>query len=112
MPKGAVFVTALISERRHDWQKQAFIARVLTAGHFALYRCIANLRGKVQYNPHIVRTTAKFVAFLALILLFFLPLPQTVAPDWTITTSEASRKPLTGVTVREVWQQYSLEGFG
>jgi hypothetical protein len=39
----------------------------------------------------------------------FLPLPQTVAPDWMITTLDAARRPLVGVTVREVWQQYSLE---
>lgn len=39
----------------------------------------------------------------------FIPLPQIVAPDWTITTLDAGRRPLTGITVREVWQQYSLE---
>ncbi len=39
----------------------------------------------------------------------FIPLPQTVAPDWTVTTLDATRKPLTGITVREVWQPYSLE---
>jgi hypothetical protein len=38
-----------------------------------------------------------------------IPLPQTVAPAWTITTLDAARRPLTGVTVREVWQQYSVE---
>lgn len=39
----------------------------------------------------------------------FFPVPQIVAPDWTITTLDAARRPLTGITVREVWQQYSLE---
>lgn len=39
----------------------------------------------------------------------FIPLPQIVAPDWTVTTLDATRRPLTGITVREVWQQYSLE---
>jgi hypothetical protein len=39
----------------------------------------------------------------------FIPVRQTVAPDWTITTSDAAHSPLTGITVREVWQQYSLD---
>jgi hypothetical protein len=39
-----------------------------------------------------------------------IPVPQIVAPDWTITTLDAARRPLTGITVRQVWQQYSLEG--
>jgi hypothetical protein len=37
------------------------------------------------------------------------PLPLTVAPDWTIITLDAGHKPLFGITVREVWQQYSIE---
>ncbi len=50
------------------------------------------------------------VAVAAVILVAaFIPLPQTVAPAWTITTLDAARRPLTGVTVREVWQQYSLD---
>jgi hypothetical protein len=55
-----------------------------------------------------VRVVLVAVAALALAIAL-IPLPQTVAPDWTITTLDASRKPLTGITVREVWQQYSLE---
>lgn len=55
-----------------------------------------------------VRTT--IVSLAAVILASaFIPLPRTVAPDWTITTLDAARRPLTGITVREVWQQYSLE---
>ena len=38
-----------------------------------------------------------------------IPLPQTVAPDWKITTLDAARRPISGITVREVWQQYSIE---
>ena len=55
-------------------------------------------------------TRSKIIASAAVILVAaFIPLPQTVAPAWTITTLDAARRPLTGVTVREVWQQYSLE---
>ena len=52
----------------------------------------------------------KIVCVAAAVVLsgIFIPLPQTVAPDWTITTLDAARRPLTGITVREVWQQYSL----
>jgi hypothetical protein len=50
------------------------------------------------------------LAVAALMLVAALiPLPQTVAPSWTVTALDAGRRPLTGVTVREVWQQYSLE---
>lgn len=53
----------------------------------------------------------KIVGLAAAIVLvcIFIPLPQTVAPDWTIKTLDAARRPLTGITIREVWQQYSLE---
>jgi hypothetical protein len=44
-----------------------------------------------------------------ILIAVFLPLPQVVAPDWTITTLDAAHQPLAGITVREVWQQYSLE---
>lgn len=52
----------------------------------------------------IVRIAAAVV--LASVLI---PVPRTVAPDWTITTLDAARRPLIGITVREVWQQYSVE---
>jgi hypothetical protein len=39
----------------------------------------------------------------------FIPLPQTVAPEWSIKTLDSAHKPLVGITVREEWQQYSLE---
>ena len=52
----------------------------------------------------------KIVCVAVVVLLgAFIPVPQTVAPDWTITTFDAAHRPLTGITVREVWQQYSLE---
>jgi hypothetical protein len=44
-----------------------------------------------------------------LLLAAVLPVPGLVAPDWTVTTLDASRRPLSGIRVREVWQQYSLE---
>lgn len=55
-----------------------------------------------------VRTTIVILA-AATVASAFIPLPRTVAPDWTITTLDAARRPLTGITVREVWQQYSVE---
>jgi hypothetical protein len=50
-----------------------------------------------------------YIAAAILLVVVFIPVPHIVAPDWTITTLDASHKPLTGITVREVWQQYSLE---
>jgi hypothetical protein len=51
---------------------------------------------------------AYFLGAIALVSVL-IPIPQIVAPDWTITTLNASGRPLMGITVREVWQQYSLE---
>jgi hypothetical protein len=57
------------------------------------------------------RTTTIIVA-AAIAASIFIPVPRTVAPDWKITTLDAARRPLTGITVREVWQQYSIEDSG
>ena len=55
-----------------------------------------------------VRTTIVILT-AAILVSAFIPLPRTVAPDWTVTTLDAARRPLTEITVREVWQQYSVE---
>lgn len=47
---------------------------------------------------------------MGIILLF--PNKQIVAPEWTIDTLDANMHPLANITVREVWQQYSLENQG
>jgi len=49
------------------------------------------------------------IAVAVVLVSVLIPVPRTVAPDWTITTLDAARRPLIGITVREVWQQYSLE---
>jgi hypothetical protein len=54
-------------------------------------------------------TKILYVAAAIVLARVLFPLPQIVAPDWTITTLDASRRPLAGITIREVWQQYSLE---
>jgi len=38
------------------------------------------------------------------------PVSQSVAPEWDIYTLDCDGKPLAGITVREVWQQYGVEG--
>lgn len=48
------------------------------------------------------------LAITAAVLL--IPFEQTIAPEWTVYTRDATGHPVRGVTVREVWQQYSLEG--
>ena len=53
------------------------------------------------------RLALAIIAVVAGILLF--PLKQTIAPEWTIYTLDADRRPLANITVQEVWQQYSLE---
>lgn len=53
------------------------------------------------------RLAGTIIAVVAAILLF--PFKQTIAPEWTIYTLDADRHPLANITVREVWQQYSLE---
>src|SRR5439155_8221502 len=56
------------------------------------------------------RLALAIIAVVAAILLF--PFKQTIAPEWTIYTLDADRHPLANITVREVWQQYSLENEG
>lgn len=56
---------------------------------------------------HLTRTKVIYAA--AVLAVVFASLPQAIAPDGTVTTLNATRKPLTGITVREAWQQYSLE---
>jgi hypothetical protein len=57
-----------------------------------------------RINPKLAYATAAVLLVVA-----FFPVPCGVAPDWTVTTLDASHRPLSGITVREVWQQYSLE---
>jgi len=52
---------------------------------------------------------ALVIIAVAAVAIAIVPLPQTVAPDWTVVTLDAARRPLSGITVREVWQQYSVE---
>lgn len=42
-------------------------------------------------------------------IIAFIPTPQIVAPAWTVRTVSSAHSPLSGITVREDWQQYSLE---
>ena len=58
-------------------------------------------RGK---NPQI-----GFVILLVVAVYLLFPFPQTIAPEWTVTTLDAEWRPLANITVREVWQQYSIE---
>lgn len=57
------------------------------------------------------RTRSKVLRISCVVLLAtaILPLPQIVAPAWTVTTLDSTHKPLRGLTVREVWQQYSID---
>jgi hypothetical protein len=57
----------------------------------------------------LARTKIPYVAAAVVLAGVFVPFPQIVAPDWTVTTLTAARRPLTGITVREVWKSYSLE---
>lgn len=59
---------------------------------------------KRKVSSRFVRIGAAVVVAVA-----FIPMPQVVAPAWTVTTLNSARKPLQGVIVRENWQQYSLE---
>lgn len=46
---------------------------------------------------------------LAILVGLLIPIPQTVVPPWTAQVVTESGAPQPGATVREVWQQYSLE---
>jgi hypothetical protein len=53
---------------------------------------------------------SKLVYVSAIILACALvPYRQTIAPEWTVTTLDHTHRPLAGLTVREEWQQYSIE---
>jgi hypothetical protein len=66
---------------------------------------------RVRMQPVRLSANSKSVRVSAVLVLaaLFIPMPQIVAPDWTVTTLDATHRPLKGITVREVWQQYSLE---
>ncbi len=66
---------------------------------------------RVRMQPMRLSANSKSVRVIAVSVLvaLFIPIPQTIAPDWTVTTLDATHRPLKGITVREVWQQYSLE---
>ena len=55
------------------------------------------------------RITIIRVAAAVLFVSALIPTPQIVAPDWKIRALDAAHRPLAGITIREVWQQYSLE---
>ena len=54
-------------------------------------------------------STVLLIVAAVLLVGMLIPFPQTVAPDWKVTTQDAAHRPLSGITVREVWQQYSFE---
>jgi len=45
-------------------------------------------------------------------LLFCIPLPRTAVPDWSVTVVDGSGLPVEGITVRESYQDYSIESQG
>ena len=55
------------------------------------------------------RTKIVRVGAAVLLAGILIPLPQIVAPEWTVTALDSAHRPLAGITVREEWQQYSLE---
>ncbi|MGA3048575.1 MAG: hypothetical protein ABSD67_18220 [Terracidiphilus sp.] len=57
----------------------------------------------------LTRTKILWVTTATVLAVAFFPVPQVVAPDWTVMTLDNTRRPLQGITVREEWQQYSLE---
>jgi hypothetical protein len=57
-----------------------------------------------QFKPALLK-----VAAFALLSACMFPFNQTVAPEWEITILDFERKPLPNVSVREVWQQSSVE---
>ncbi|AFL89225.1 hypothetical protein Terro_2993 [Terriglobus roseus DSM 18391] len=59
---------------------------------------------KHRISPKLAYATAAVLFLIAVI-----PVPGLVAPDWTVTTLDASHRPISGITVREVWKHYSLE---
>jgi hypothetical protein len=52
------------------------------------------------------------VVALIVVLGLLVPYPKTIAPEWTVYTLDASRRPLANITVSESWQQYSVEAEG
>jgi len=49
------------------------------------------------------------IMLVAIVALLLIPFDQTIAPDWRVQVVNEKGEPLAGVTVRESWQQYSLE---
>jgi hypothetical protein len=65
------------------------------------------------YAVAVMRPSRLALAVIAVVAaILFFPSRRTVAPEWTICTLDPDRHPLANVTVREVWQEYSLENEG
>jgi len=54
----------------------------------------------------------KILIFLAALILVVVPYPTLVAPEWSVLVVDGQSKPLNGVSVRESYQNYSLERTG
>jgi hypothetical protein len=97
------------------------------AGGKHLPICALTRRHVVHYRTHVFEFTIprmlphkKIVLFVgvALILTFavfaywLFPVSSLAAPKWEVTVVDEHGKPVEGMTVRETWQNYSVEATG
>jgi len=54
----------------------------------------------------------KILIFVVTLILVVVPYPTLVAPEWSVLVVDGQSKPLSGVSVRESYQNYSLERTG
>jgi hypothetical protein len=55
------------------------------------------------------RTKVLVSSGVAIAILAFYPRQETVAPDWHINVTDDSGRPLIGIKITEVWQDYTVE---
>jgi hypothetical protein len=48
----------------------------------------------------------------AVLAYWLFPVSSLAAPEWEVTVVDEHGKPVEGMTVRETWQNYSVEGIG
>ena len=53
-----------------------------------------------------------FVLVIAILAGWFIPRRTVVAPEWKLTLTNESGRPMAGIIVGESWQHYSLENAG
>jgi hypothetical protein len=64
------------------------------------------------YKKIIIFVGIAFILTFAVIVFWLFPVSLLASPEWEVTVVDEHAKPVEGMTVRETWQNYSVEATG